>query len=86
MYLDGRGLRHRGRRGEVIIDDSYLLLLHSGDGPCAFTLPGAPWAAAYEVVVDTAQVAGIPRTLDLIAGGKCYDLIARSVMLFKIHR
>ena len=31
MYLDGRGLRHRDRRGEVIVDDSYLLLLHAGD-------------------------------------------------------
>ena len=86
MYLDGRGLRHRDRRGEVIIDDSYLLLLHSGDGPCAFVLPLAPWGAAYEVVVDTAQVGGIPRTLGLVPAGKTYDLLPRSVALLKIHR
>ena len=41
MYLDGRGLRHRGARGEVIVDDSFLLLLHSGDGDGVFRLPGA---------------------------------------------
>src|SRR5205823_7021136 len=49
IYLDGRGLRHRGSRGEVIVDDSYLLLMHSGDQPASFTLPDAPWADQYEV-------------------------------------
>ena len=34
----------------MIIDDSYLLILHAGDDPVTFTLPDAPWADAYEVV------------------------------------
>ena len=42
MYLDGRGLRHRGPRGEQIIDDSYLMVLHSGDDPVPFALPAMP--------------------------------------------
>jgi glycogen operon protein len=64
MYLDGRGLRHRNGRGEVIIDDSFLLLLHAGDQPGAFRLPGVPWARGYEVVVDTGRTGGIPHPGD----------------------
>ena len=48
MYLDGRGLRHRDRRGEVIVDDSFLLLLHAGDQGVRWTLPGPPWADGYD--------------------------------------
>jgi isoamylase len=53
MYLDGRALRHRGRRSEIISDESYLLILHSGDLPASFVLPGTPWAEGYQVVIDS---------------------------------
>ncbi len=60
MYLDGRGLRDRDRRGQLIVDDSYLFILHAGDDPITFTLPDAPWADAYEVVIDTTYATGEP--------------------------
>ena len=60
MYLDGRGLRLRGPRGEPLVDDSYLLILHAGDADTLFTLPGWPWASGYEVVVDTTYPDGVP--------------------------
>ena len=44
MYLDGRSLRHRDRRGQPVVDDSFLLLLHSGDADRGFVLPAEPWA------------------------------------------
>ncbi|HVM28544.1 MAG TPA: glycogen debranching protein GlgX [Mycobacteriales bacterium] len=53
MYLDGRGIRSRGRRGERVVDDSFLLLLHLGAEDVDVVLPGAPWAAGWEVEVDT---------------------------------
>ena len=55
MYLAGDGIRHRGSRGELISDDSFLLLLHAGPDACAFRLPPAGWAWEYEVLVDTAD-------------------------------
>ena len=85
MYLDGRGLRHRDARGKAIIDDSYLLLLHSGDEPVEFTLPGLPWAAHYEVVVDTGQPAGAPASAGPLPGGLPLPLPARSVLLLRTH-
>jgi glycogen operon protein len=60
MYLDGRGLRDRDRRGQLIVDESYLLILHAGDDPITFTLPTAPWADAYAVVLDTTFGTGEP--------------------------
>ena len=54
MYLDGRGLRDRGPRGEVIIDDSFLLILHAGDDAATFALPGrAVGRRGTRCVVDT---------------------------------
>ena len=86
MYLDGRGLRHRDQRGQVIIDDSYLLVLHAGDDPAAFAVPGSPWGEQYEVVIDTAQVAGRPASTELIAAGTALSLVGRSSVLLRVRR
>jgi isoamylase len=87
MYLDGRGLRHRDARGQVIIDDSYLLVLHAGDHAGIFRLPGLPWAAAYEVVIDTTRVGGVadPGRM-LIAAGTELPIEARASLLLRVKR
>jgi isoamylase len=86
MYLDGRGLRHRDRRGELIVDDSYLLLLHAGDAGCRFVLPSAPWADQYVPVVDTNRRAGVPATFRAIAGGAAVRVGPRTVLLLCAER
>jgi isoamylase len=55
MYLSGRGIRTRGPRGERIVDDSFLLVLHAGDADAQVRLPGPPWASSYTLELDTAQ-------------------------------
>jgi glycogen operon protein len=55
MYLSGRDIPGRDERGAPITDDSFLAILHAGDAPTTFTLPGPPWADRYEVVVDTSR-------------------------------
>ncbi|MDQ1747822.1 MAG: isoamylase [Frankiaceae bacterium] len=60
MYLSGRGIRTRGPRGERIVDDSFLWLLHAGDDAVQVRLPGQPWASAYAIELDTAQPALAP--------------------------
>jgi isoamylase len=95
MYLDGRGLRHRDARGQTIVDDSFLLLLHSGDQEGVFTLPGEPWAASYERVIDTTTVGGLPTTgfaggipaaVPFVPGGGPLPMRARSVLLLRVRR
>jgi glycogen operon protein len=85
MYLDGRGLRHRGRRGQVIEDESYLLLLHSGEQPVLFTLPGLPWAERYRVVIDTTEVGG-RSDAEPVTGGSEITVAGRSVLLLRADR
>jgi glycogen operon protein len=85
MYLDGRGLRHRDRRGQVIIDDSYLLLLHTGDVDAEFTLPGRPWADAYQPMIATTEPGGVPADPSDIAVGDL-DLAPRSLLLLRVRR
>jgi glycogen operon protein len=84
MYLDGRGLRSRGAHGEPIVDDSYLLVLHSGDDLVSFTLPVAPWAASYELVIDTALVAGAGS--GSLAAGSAVPLGPRTTLLLRAVR
>jgi isoamylase len=86
MYLDGRGLRHRDVRGEVIVDDSYLLLLHAGDLSGTFTLPGMPWADEYEIVVDTTNPGGDPGEGGKVPGGLDLPVSARTAMLLRVRR
>jgi glycogen operon protein len=86
MYLDGRGLRHRDARGRLIVDDSYLLLLHAGDRSGTFTLPGKPWADEYEVVIDTTNPGGDPGPGPMLAGGTALPVDARTSMLLRVRR
>ncbi|WP_375481175.1 glycogen debranching protein GlgX [uncultured Jatrophihabitans sp.] len=86
MYLDGRQLRHRTRRGEPVVDESFLLLLHSGDDDRDFLLPGPPWSEGYETVVDTTRPGGEPAgTAGLEADGTV-TMTARSALLLRILR
>jgi glycogen operon protein len=86
MYLDGRALRHRSTRGETIVDDSFLLLLHSGDHDCDFRLPGPPWARRYEQVVDTGGVGGRPPAKRIVKAGGPLPMQSRSVVLLRVRR
>ncbi len=86
MYLDGRGLRHRDQRGQVIVDESFLLLLHAGDQSVAWTVPGPPWAGQYTVVLDTGHPAGAPAGRGAVAGGSALRLGGRSVVLLRAER
>ncbi|MBI3687107.1 MAG: glycogen debranching protein GlgX [Actinobacteria bacterium] len=87
MYLDGRGIRHRGPRGERVVDDTYLLVLHAGGGDRTFVLPGEPLGASYEVVVDTCYEDGVPPgQLPSYPGGLELPLTARSVVLLRVRR
>ena len=86
MYLDGRGLRHRDQRGQLIIDDSFLLLLHSGDDPVDFALPGAPWAQQYAPVLDTSAVGGVPADPGPLDAGAVLPLGPRTTRLLRVVR
>ncbi|RXS68367.1 glycogen debranching enzyme GlgX, partial [Streptomyces sp. TM32] len=83
MYLSGNDISQRDDRGIRIVDDSFLAVLHAAPQPRQVTLPGPPWARAYELLVDTArQEQPGPAEPPYEAGGTL-TLDGRSVVLFR---
>ncbi|WUJ41130.1 glycogen debranching protein GlgX [Streptomyces sp. NBC_00386] len=85
MYLSGRDIPGRDARGAPVVDDSFLAVLHAGDRPASFDLPGAPWAAAYEVVVDTSREDQTAAPALTHRAGTAITVPARSVLLLRVH-
>ncbi|MGW1160677.1 glycogen debranching protein GlgX [Streptomyces sp. NPDC002519] len=84
MYLSGRDIPGRDSRGAPVVDDSFLAVLHAGEGPVDFRLPGPPWARRYDLVVDTsreeqARPPGTPHR-----AGTTVTVPARTVLLLRV--
>ncbi|MBD0710655.1 glycogen debranching enzyme GlgX [Streptomyces sp. CBMA291] len=84
LHLSGRGLPEPDERGRPVTDDGFLAVLHAGPRPLDFRLPGPPWAAAYELLVDTAREdqTRAPGTRHRGGGGLLVG--ARSVALLRV--
>ena len=83
MYLSGRDIPGRDERGEAISDDSFLAVLHAGEAPADFVLPGPPWAERYELLVDTGREdqTGAPGTA--YPAGEPVRVAGRTVLLLR---
>jgi isoamylase len=68
VFLGGDDLPERDRRGERIVDDSFLLLLNASDGSLEFTLPGAAYGEQWSTLVST-ESPGEPEPTTHAAGG-----------------
>jgi isoamylase len=84
MYLSGRDIPQRDERGEPVTDDSFLVVLHADPEPGRFTVPGPPWAAAYELLVDTSREDQAEPPGTRHSAGEPYAVPARSVLLFRV--
>jgi glycogen operon protein len=84
MYLSGRDIPGRDERGAPVVDDSFLAVLHAGERPVSFVLPGPPWAERYEVVLDTGrEEQAAPPGVEHPAGAEI-TVPARTVLLLKV--
>ncbi|WP_339135784.1 glycogen debranching protein GlgX [Streptomyces sp. f51] len=86
MYLSGRDIPGRDAVGAPVVDDSFLAVLHAGDRPASFELPGTPWAAGYEVVVDTSREDQAEAPALTHRAGTAITVPARSVLLLRVRR
>jgi isoamylase len=87
MYLAGDAIRTRDARGERVLDDSFLVVLHAAAERGAFCLPGTPWATSYDVILDTAT----PQPARLDTGvmhrpGETLSIEGRTVVLLRAKR
>jgi len=55
IFLNGEEIATPGRRGERIIDDSFILLFNAHHEATEFTLPETLWQGEWRTVMDTAQ-------------------------------
>ena len=84
MYLDGRGIPTPGPRGEQVVGDSLLLLLHTAAEDDDVVLPGPPWATAYERLLDTADER--PVGAGTLPAGGTLRMLGRSAVLLRAVR
>ncbi len=80
VFINGEAITEPGTRGELIEDDSFLLLLNPGAEPVEFTLPDGRFAKDWVPVLDTADIsapAGVAAALavtgDAAAAATDYD-------------
>ena len=81
MHLAGDAIAERDRRGRVVYDDDFLVLLNAHHGPIRFELPEGRDPSGWEVVLDTARDPGSDTTC---RGG--YPLEARSMAVLTQRR
>src|SRR5207302_7831367 len=54
VYLNGRGLRSVGPKGEMILDDNFYLIFNAYHGPIYYKLPIERYGGNWIKVLDTA--------------------------------
>ncbi|SEO70737.1 glycogen operon protein [Actinacidiphila rubida] len=85
MFLSGRDIPQRDVRGEPVVDDSFLLVVHADHRPAPFVLPGGRWAAGYEPLLDTAEDEPWAAADRELPAGEAVTVAARSVRLFRVR-
>ncbi|HSK54103.1 MAG TPA: glycogen debranching protein GlgX [Jiangellales bacterium] len=53
VFLNGDAIREPDRRGEPVVDDSFLMLFNAGDEQLTFQLPHTKLGEAWQPVLDT---------------------------------
>ena len=55
LFLNGHEFPYRGRRGEQIVDDSFLLLINAHYEGVTFSLPARRWGSTWALELSTAD-------------------------------
>ncbi|WP_299529184.1 glycogen debranching protein GlgX [uncultured Streptomyces sp.] len=84
LFLSGRDIPGRDARGEQVVDDSFLAVLHAGPEETAFLLPGPPWARRYALLLDTAREDQREAPGTEYRAGEELMVPARSVLLLRV--
>jgi isoamylase len=80
VLLNGEAITEPGPRGEIIADDSFLLLFNADDQPVTFILPGAGGASGWSVVVDTHNNADATSAAEVLVPASARKVPGRTVV------
>ncbi|QQQ75344.1 glycogen debranching protein GlgX [Saccharothrix sp. 6-C] len=84
MWIDGSNSLSRSRDGELVSDDSWLLLLHAGADPVEVTLPGPEYGGRYQPTIDSTTPDGSPVAGESLPAGATVVLESRSLLLLRV--
>ncbi|WP_156753486.1 glycogen debranching protein GlgX [Actinokineospora pegani] len=86
MWIDGSECLSRNRDGELVADDSWLLLLHAGQEPVEVTLPSNRYGSRFIPVLDSGTPRGVPAAAEPWEPGKTIELPAHTLLLLRAPR
>jgi isoamylase len=84
VYLNGRGVKLLGPKGENIIDDSFYIIFNAHHDSLEYTLPAAKYGKQWEKILDTSSYAS-PEEKIWFKAGKVVNVEGRSIVILK-HR
>jgi glycogen operon protein len=82
LFLNGQEFPYRGRHGEQIVDDSFLLLINGHHEDMTFVLPGRRFGREWALELSTADPGAGPGAFT-IGTRQPIEVMARSVTLLK---
>ncbi len=59
LFLNGKEIHAQTRRGEPIVDESFIVLLNAGGDPVTYRLPPRRFGARWRLEISTAEP-GLP--------------------------
>ncbi len=83
VLLCGDAIHQRGEHGEVLTDDSFLLLLNAGADPLDFRMPRSTWATAFVPLLDS-DAGHRPGGAVALAPGEPLTMTGRSAVLLQV--
>ncbi len=86
MWIDGSTSLSRDREGELVPDDSWLLLLHAGDARADVTLPGSAFGEKFVPVLDAGTRRGTPVSDTALPPGTTLTLPPWTLLVFRTPR
>ncbi len=86
MWIDGSESLSRARDGELVADDSWLLLLHAGPETAQFVLPGDRYGDRYVPELTSGTARGVPASGPPLPPGTTLALPARTLSLLRAPR
>jgi glycogen operon protein len=85
VFLNGGAIHEPDPRGQVLVDDSFLLLLNGSADSCEFTLPRAEYGEHWLIAVDTADPTADDDSPQL-ASGATVEVTSRAVLVLRAPR
>ncbi len=87
VFLNGEGIGDLDRRGERVVDDSFLLCFNAHDDDIEVTVPEEGYGSQWAVVLDTTtgQVidGALPEDVHLVPAGGTLNVTARSLVALR---